>query len=135
MSDEIEKVDNDNNGGYEPVCYMCRRPESKAGKLMHFSNMYICSDCMQKSMDTMNNMPFDMTEIMSHLPTNLNFSDLLNQSQIPKKQQVKKKKAEEKPKLEWHDVPAPHHLKAKLDEYVVGQDHAKKVISVGVYNH
>ena len=58
MSDEIEKVDNDNNGGYEPVCYMCRRPESKAGKLMHFSNMYICSDCMQKSMATMNNMPF-----------------------------------------------------------------------------
>lgn len=138
MADDIEKVENNDNdnGGYEPVCYMCRRPESKAGKLMNFQNMYICADCMQKSMDAMKNMPMDMSEIMKHLPPNLNFGDLLNQNQIPKSQQVKKKKEEpEKPKLEWHDVPAPHHLKAKLDEYVIGQDHAKKVISVGVYNH
>ena len=33
------------------------------------------------------------------------------------------------------DVPPPHKIKEKLDEYVIGQEHAKKVISVGVYNH
>ena len=33
------------------------------------------------------------------------------------------------------DVPAPHQIKASLDEYVIGQEHAKKVISVAVYNH
>ena len=33
------------------------------------------------------------------------------------------------------DVPPPHKIKAKLDEYVIGQEHAKKVVSVGVYNH
>lgn len=32
-------------------------------------------------------------------------------------------------------VPLPHELKAKLDEYVVGQDHAKKVVAVSTYNH
>ena len=32
-------------------------------------------------------------------------------------------------------VPPPHKIKEKLDEYVIGQEHAKKVISVGVYNH
>ena len=32
-------------------------------------------------------------------------------------------------------LPAPHKIKAKLDEYVVGQEYAKKAISVAVYNH
>ena len=32
-------------------------------------------------------------------------------------------------------LPSPHEIKAKLDEYVIGQDYAKKVISVAVYNH
>ena len=32
-------------------------------------------------------------------------------------------------------IPAPHKIKASLDEYVIGQEHAKKVMSVAVYNH
>jgi ATP-dependent Clp protease ATP-binding subunit ClpX len=32
-------------------------------------------------------------------------------------------------------VPKPHELKAQLDEYVIGQDYAKKVFSVAVHNH
>jgi len=34
-----------------------------------------------------------------------------------------------------HSVPKPAEIKAFLDEYVIGQEHAKKVISVAVYNH
>ena len=37
--------------------------------------------------------------------------------------------------FELKDIPAPHQIKAKLDEYVIGQEQAKKVISVAVYNH
>ena len=33
------------------------------------------------------------------------------------------------------DIPAPHKIKAKLDDYVVGQEYAKKAMSVAVYNH
>ena len=33
------------------------------------------------------------------------------------------------------DIPAPHKIKATLDEYVIGQEYAKKVMSVAVYNH
>src|SRR5699024_6915836 len=49
---------------------------------------------------------------------------------------VKKKKHEEKkPALDLRSIPAPHKIKASLDEYVIGQEHAKKVMSVAVYNH
>ena len=40
-----------------------------------------------------------------------------------------------KPAFDLKSVPAPHKIKAKLDEYVIGQDYAKKVVSVAVYNH
>ena len=32
-------------------------------------------------------------------------------------------------------VPTPHHIKAFLDQYVIGQEHAKKVLAVAVHNH
>ena len=47
----------------------------------------------------------------------------------------KKKTEEKKQEFTMKDVPPPHKIKEKLDEYVIGQEHAKKVISVGVYNH
>ncbi len=37
--------------------------------------------------------------------------------------------------MDWDNLPPPHRIKAQLDEYVVGQEHAKKAISVAVYNH
>jgi len=50
---------------------------------------------------------------------------------------IKKRKPGEKKKpiIKLEDIPAPHEIKHKLDEYVIGQEYAKKVISVGVYNH
>ncbi len=39
------------------------------------------------------------------------------------------------PALVSHDVPKPSAIKAHLDEYVIGQDHAKRVLSVSVHNH
>ena len=49
----------------------------------------------------------------------------------------KKAKDDEKvqPEFDIKNIPAPHILKAKLDEYVIGQDRAKKAIAVAVYNH
>ncbi|MBI3903306.1 MAG: ATP-dependent Clp protease ATP-binding subunit ClpX [Nitrosomonadales bacterium] len=38
-------------------------------------------------------------------------------------------------KVEKSDLPVPHEIRARLDEYVIGQEVAKKILSVAVYNH
>lgn len=123
---------------YEAVCYICRRPESKVGKMIRIpNNICICSDCMQKTFDTINNgSPY--MEMMGLPPNMMNLNNL--QNEIPKSQKLKKKKpaedkVEDETVLDIKKIPSPHIIKGQLDEYVVGQEHAKKVISVAVYNH
>ena len=58
----------------------------------------------------------------------------------PKKKKAKKagegKEGQERfPVIDITNIPPPHEIKALLDEYVVGQEYAKKVMSVAVYNH
>lgn len=144
MSDSIENVVNETDerdDEYEKICYICRRPESICGKLISLpGNMDVCADCMQRSFDSINGST-NIDDILkgSNIPgiSFLNLSDLGHD--IPKSQKIKKKKkTEEKeklPELTLKDIPAPHKIKERLDEYVIGQDYAKKVISVGVYNH
>ena len=137
----VTPMSENNNEEFEEICYMCRRPESVAGKMIHIQeNICICNDCMQKTFDTMNSGRFNMGDMFAKdsMPniSMVNLSDLMGG--IPQSQKVKKKKPKEKkeaPVLDIHSIPAPHKIKASLDEYVVGQEHAKKVMSVAVYNH
>lgn len=123
----------------EKFCTLCRRSERQAGRMIDLpNNIHICSDCMQKSFDTMN------TQMNNG---NFNYSDLFNmpgvsmidlgsfQNQMNQPKKAPKKKKEAKPVLDLKKIPAPHKIKATLDEYVIGQEHAKKVMSVAVYNH
>jgi ATP-dependent Clp protease ATP-binding subunit ClpX len=134
---EASGQENTKEDEYEKICFLCRRPESKAGKMIELpSNIYICTDCMQKSFDTMNRSNINYSDLMQHMP-NISMIDLSNlQNRVPEKQRTKKKKAkEEKPAMSIRDIPAPHKIKASLDEYVIGQEQAKKVMAVAVYNH
>lgn len=128
--------------GYEDTCYICRRPESKAGKMIRIpKDICICADCMQKTFDSMNHANFPLGDMgnFGNMPniSMINLSDL--QNMMPKAQKLKKKKVKEekksKPVLDIKSIPAPHKIKESLDDYVVGQEHAKKVMSVAVYNH
>ncbi|MCI8991932.1 MAG: ATP-dependent Clp protease ATP-binding subunit ClpX [Eubacterium sp.] len=141
--ENTKKRDKDNDNEYEDVCYICHRPESRAGKMMRIpNNICICSDCMQKTFDSMNSSGFNMDDILNmnlgRMPniSMINLSDL--QNMMPNNQRIKKKKPKEKakqPKLDIKSIPAPHKIKASLDDYVVGQEQAKKIMSVAVYNH
>ena len=138
MSDEknIDTDVMDKKEEFEDICFLCRRPESKAGKMVHLpNNINICPQCMQKVFDSMGSSSMNLQDL-NHMPnvSMINLSDL--QKHIPQGQKLKKKKKkEEKPVLDLKSIPAPHKIKAKLDEYVIGQDYAKKVVSVAVYNH
>ena len=138
---------------YEDVCFICRRPESKAGKMFKLpNNITVCNDCMHKTMDTVSqfdyqgmlNNPAFMDDLNKNLNGSgypnirfVNIADLQGEGGIPNKQKIKKKKPKngEEPVLDIKNIPPPHRIKAQLDDYVIGQEHAKKVISVAVYNH
>ncbi len=134
MSEENRKDDNTNN--YEKICYMCHRPESKVEKLITIpNNITICSDCMQKTFDQigMQGMPtYPGMEIL-----NLGVMGMEPPTEFQERHKVKTKKKEkrETPILDINQLPAPHVIKGNLDEYVMGQEQAKKVLAVGVYNH
>ncbi|MCI7263983.1 MAG: ATP-dependent Clp protease ATP-binding subunit ClpX, partial [Clostridiaceae bacterium] len=125
------------------------------GKMVSLpQGIHICMDCMQKSFDAMNDPNLPYKDILGSATANLNltdpsemdFSDLT--SRLPKIQKIKKKtskqeqsqekqanQAKKSSGLDIRSIPAPHKIKASLDEYVIGQEYAKKVISVAVYNH
>ena len=151
-SDSNDTEDAKKKSEYEDVCFICRRPESKAGKMFKLpNNITVCSDCMHKTMDTVSQFDYmgmlnnpsmmdDLNKSMGQGFPNIRFvniNDLQGEGGIPNKQRLKKKKPKngEEPVLDIHKIPAPHQIKASLDEYVIGQEHAKKVISVAVYNH
>lgn len=144
---KVNNTEEEDEDDYEEICYICRRLESKVGKMINLPNdIHICSDCMQKTFDAMGNGGFGYDELiemsnLSNIPnmpniSMVNLADL--QKSVPKSQKLKKKKPKEEkkePKLDLKSLPAPHNIKAMLDDYVIGQEHAKKVISVAVYNH
>ena len=150
-------IKNDDDNKYEDICYMCRRPESQTGRLLKMAGSFcVCADCMQKTFNLMNagdipGFPIDMNPIKGNdknsdnpggfNPFGFNIGYI---GDIPKSQRLKKKHAEASASgnpedaahvLDFRKLPPPHKIKESLDEYVIGQEKAKKVISVAVYNH
>ena len=153
-----EKKDDDKD--VELFCSICRRPESVAGPLISvYGDLRVCPDCMKSTLDAFKNMNGPTTDSANNV--NLNNIDLssgipvINLGDIggfgslgsifgnqPKLKKRKPKPAEgengeakQAPVIDVKHIIPPHEIKAKLDEYVIGQEYAKKVISVAVYNH
>ncbi len=150
-----DKKNENKDEGYENICFICHRTESQAGPMINIgSGVCICNECMQRTFDSMNNFnntqentggAFDFSKMPNIGMINLADFGMPNSQKIKKKKNKTKEKTkaegnaenseEDKPVIDIKNIIPPHEIKAKLDEYVVGQDYAKKVMSVAVYNH
>lgn len=76
----MSEYDNNKNGkdngqsGYEDVCFICHRPESKAGRMFKLpNNICVCDDCMHKTMDSMSQYNFQ-----GMMPPFFDYSSMMN---------------------------------------------------------
>ncbi len=132
----VDDIDNQTDG-YEKFCSICHRSENVTGTLVDLpTNMSVCNDCMKRSFDMMNNSNFDLSKLLNN--PNVKFMNIADLGgELPEAIKVKKKKSGKKvePLFHLNEIPAPHQLKEKLDNFVMGQDKAKKALCVAVYNH
>ena len=104
-------------------CSFCGRTENECGSiLLSGVNGYICADCIQ----TASRMLSEYGLIDDDAADDVG-------SAYAKSKGAKAKKA--KVAAEKRSVPKPAEIKAYLDQYVIGQDDAKRTLSVAVYNH
>ena len=144
---EINKDKADHEDKPTEFCYICHRPDNIAGPLIKMApGMSVCRDCMQHTFDSMGGFGFgggdnsksnvDMNKIPNI--SFLNLGSLFGEGpKVKNAHGATSQKAEDRPApaIDINNIIPPHKIKAMLDEYVVGQDYAKKVMSVAVYNH
>ena len=89
----------------EPHCSFCGKKRSEVDQLIEGTEGFICNDCIDESYALINGQE----------------EPLIDEVQDEKKF--------------FDNVPTPHEMTAHLNDYVIGQEYAKKVLSVAVYNH
>jgi len=115
----MAKKTNNGNDNYDIFCSFCGRYKDEVGKMIAGPNgIFICEDCI----DVCNKVILE--DIMME-------DEPLLEVENNKKTTAKGKKE----LIENTELPTPEQIKKILDEYVIGQDAAKKILSVAVYNH
>ncbi|MBQ3077862.1 MAG: AAA family ATPase, partial [Clostridia bacterium] len=99
-----------NNTNHEITCSFCGKPAGEARRIIAGISAYICDECVEMCYD------------------------LIDDGVEAAPQPGKPEKGESLPTT-MDMLPTPRELKALLDEYVIGQEEAKVVLAVSVYNH
>ena len=87
-------------------CSFCGKEQDEVNKLIAGTSGYICNECIELCHDMLLNEEHD-----------------------------KETESEDAEAQKEQELPTPHKIRAHLDDYVIGQDYAKKVLAVAVYNH
>ena len=91
-------------------CSFCGKTQDQVKKLIAGPEVYICDECVELCNEILDEEFFEAKEKEGGSE-----GETLEKSEKP--------------------IPKPHEIKEYLDQYIVGQDDAKKVLSVAVYNH
>lgn len=92
-------------------CLLCNRTEDEVPMMLTGATGFICSDCVAKAY-----------EMISEYAPEILHTD-------------SSKSGKDAPTLDMKKVPKPKEIKEYLDQYIIGQDAAKRYLSVAVYNH
>ncbi|MBW4497406.1 MAG: ATP-dependent protease ATP-binding subunit ClpX [Oscillatoria princeps RMCB-10] len=101
-------------------CSFCGKSQEQVRKLIAGPGVYICDECVDLCNEILDEELFD--------------SGAAAPQPAPRSEQPQKRRARSA-NLSINQIPKPREIKKYLDEHVIGQDEAKKVLSVAVYNH
>src|SRR5574344_2619707 len=92
-------------------CSFCGKTQDQVKKLIAGPEVYICDECVELC------------------------NEILDEEFFENKDKDSAETPEKTIEEDLKSVPKPHEIKEYLDQHIVGQDDAKKVLSVAVYNH
>lgn len=101
-------------------CSFCGKSQEQVRKLIAGPGVYICDECVELCNEILDEELIDV-----------------NNANAPESDRLKPQgnKPRNKDRVSLAQIPKPKELKTYLDDYVIGQDEAKKILSVAVYNH
>jgi ATP-dependent Clp protease ATP-binding subunit ClpX len=102
-------------------CSFCGKSQEQVRKLIAGPGVYICDECVDLCNEILDEELFD--------------SSASAPQPVPRREQSPEKRKTRAVNLSLNQIPKPREIKKYLDEHVIGQDDAKKVLSVAVYNH
>ncbi|MGG6270354.1 ATP-dependent protease ATP-binding subunit ClpX [Leptolyngbya sp. AN03gr2] len=101
-------------------CSFCGKSQEQVRKLIAGPGVYICDECVDLCNEILDEELFDSTAAPQP---------------VPRREQAPEKRRSRSANISLNQLPKPREIKKYLDEHVIGQDEAKKVLSVAVYNH
>ena len=103
-------------------CSFCGKSQEQVRKLIAGPGVYICDECVDLCNEILDEELFDSSAVPPA-------------AVAPKQETTQKRRATSGKSMSMSQIPKPREIKNYLDENAIGQDEAKKVLSVAVYNH
>ena len=109
-------------------CSFCGKSQEYVRKLIAGPGVYICDECVELCNEILEEEFFDAGKtVAQQVPQ--------SEIQEPQGQKTRRQSRSKKSKITLAKIPKPTDIKQHLDNHVIGQNSAKKVLSVAVYNH